>query len=60
MELCPTLDMIRYYLTKALQDTQFRCFQNIILGIHEYSIPSYNLSVIALIEQLKVNLEGHK
>ena len=46
MDLCLTLDNIRDYFTKALQGSQFNHFSNIILGIHEDYIPSYNMSVI--------------
>ena len=47
VELCPTLEMIGYYLTKALQVFQIRSFHNIIIGIHEDDIPAYNTSVRA-------------
>ena len=60
MELCPTLDMIGYYFAKALQRYQFRCFHNIILGIHENEITPYNASGIALIEEIKIELERDK
>ena len=55
MEFCPTLDMIGDYLTKAMQGSKFRRFSNIILGIHEDDIPSYNMSGIELIEEKKIN-----
>ena len=50
VELCPTLDMIGDYFTNALQGYQFCRFHNIILGIHEYVIPSYKASGIYLLE----------
>ena len=56
MEFCPTLDIIGDYFTGALQGYQFRCFSNIILGIHEDDIPSYNASVRALIQELRIKL----
>ena len=40
MELCPTLDITGDYFTKELQGSQFRRFCNIIIGIHEDSIPA--------------------
>ena len=55
VEFCPTLDMIGDYLTKAMQGSKFRRFSNIILGIHEDDIPSYNMSGIELIEEKKIN-----
>ena len=42
MELCTTLDMIGDYFTKALQGYQFISLCNIIIGIHEDDITSYN------------------
>ena len=42
VEFCPTLEIIGYYFTKALQGSQFRHFRNIIIGPHEDDIPSYN------------------
>ena len=60
VELCTILDMIGDYFTKALQEYQFRRFCNIIIGIHENYIPSYNFSVRALIEERKINLEWDK
>ena len=49
VDLCPTLDMIGNYFTKALQGSHFCRFRNIILGIHEDEITSYNASVIELL-----------
>ena len=60
MDFCPTLDMIGDYFTKALQGYQFRCFRNIFLSIHEDDIPSYNESVITLLEDRKIKLEKEK
>ena len=60
MELWTTLDMIRYYFTKSLQEYQFRCFHNIILGIHEDDIHSYNASRVSLLEQVNIILEREK
>ena len=60
MELCLTLDMIRDYVTKELQGSQFPCYCNIIIGIHEDDIPSYNAPGIAFLEQQKVKVEKHK
>ena len=57
MDLCPTLDMIGNYFTKALQGSHFCRFRNIILGIHEDEITSYNASVRAFIEEQKIKLE---
>ena len=51
MEFCNTLDMIGDYFTKSLHGSQFRRFCNIILGIHEYEIHSYNTSGRALLEE---------
>ena len=50
VEFCTTFDMIGDYFKKALQGSQFRRFRNIILGIHEDDIPSYNASGRALLE----------
>ena len=50
VQSCPNLDMIRDYFTKALQGYKFCHFCNIILGIHEYNIPSCNVSGRALVE----------
>ena len=44
VEFCPTLNMIGDYFTKALQGYPFFCFNNIIIGIHENDISSYNAS----------------
>ena len=44
VESCLTLDTIGDYLTKAVQGYQFCQFHNIIIGIHEDDIPSYNES----------------
>ena len=53
MDLCPTLDMIGNYFTKALQGSQFHHFRSITIGIQEDEITSYNASVRALIEEKK-------
>ena len=60
MELCTTLDMIVDQSTKALQASQFRIFHNIIIGIHGYDIPSYNLSGRAFLEEQNIKLENYK
>ena len=60
MELCPTLDMIGDYFTKALQEFQFRNFRNIILGIHKDDISAYNASGGALLEERKLELMKYK
>ena len=60
MELFPTLDMIGDYFTKALQESRFRLFHNIILGIHEDDIPDYNVYRRALIEERKIKLKKEK
>ena len=60
VEFCPTLDMVGDYFTKELYGPQFRQFRNIILGIHEDDIPAYNTSVIALIEERKLELKKEK
>ena len=39
-----SVDTIGVYFTKALQGSQFSCFCNIIIGIHEDDIHSYNAS----------------
>ena len=57
VEFCPTLKMIRDYSTKALQGSQFCWFGNIIIGIHEDEITSYNASGRALLEEQKLKLE---
>ena len=41
---------------KALQGYQFRRFCNIIIGIHEDEIPSYNAPVRAFIKEQKIKL----
>ena len=46
--------MIRDYFTKVLQGYQSRRFCNIIIGIHEDEIPSYNASGRALLEDQKI------
>ena len=56
VEFFPTLDMIVDYLTKALQGYQFRCFRNIILGIHKYYIFLYSVSGRALPEERNIKL----
>ena len=40
VEFCPTIDMIGYYFTKALQGSQFHWLRNIIIGIREDDIPA--------------------
>ena len=50
VKFCTTFDMIGDYFKKSLQGSQFRRFRNIILGIHEDDIPSYNASGRALLE----------
>ena len=50
VEFCPTFDMIGDYFTKALQGSKFQRFRNIVLGIHEDDIPSYNASVRDLLK----------
>ena len=60
VKFCPTLDIIGYYSTKALQGSQFRRFHYIIIGIHKYYILSYNSSRRALLEERKVKLEKDK
>ena len=57
MYLCPTLDMIGDYFTKALQGFQLYRFRNIILGIDEDEIPAYNTSRIAFLEKQKPKIE---
>ena len=44
MEFCPTLDIIRDYFTKEIQGYQLSCVRNIIIGIDEDTISSYNAS----------------
>ena len=60
VELCPTLDMIGDYFTKALQGSQFRIFRSIIIGIHKDDIPAYNPSRRALHEERKMKLKKNK
>ena len=60
VEFFPTLDMIGYYFTKALQGSQFRRFRNIILGIHKNDIPAYNASRRAFLEERKLKLNKGK
>ena len=60
MELCPTLDMIGDYFAKAIQGSQFCCFCNIILGIQEYDIPSYNESGIEILEEWNIEIDKDK
>ena len=50
VEFCLNFDIIGDYFTKALQGSQFRRFRNIVLGIHEDDIPSYNASGRDLLE----------
>ena len=45
---------------KALQGYQFSCFRNIIIGIHEYDINSYNESGRSLLEEKKIKLDRDK
>ena len=56
VELCTTLDMIGDYFTKALKGCQFRSYRNIIIGIYEDDIPSYNASGRAFLEELKIKI----
>ena len=60
VELCPTLNMIGYYFTKALQGYQLCCFCNIILVIHEDYIPNYNASGRYFLEEQKLKLRKEK
>ena len=60
MQFCPTLDMIGYYFTKALQGYQFCHDCNIIIGIHKDNINSYNASGIALLEEQNIKIEREK
>ena len=60
MEFCPTLDMIRDYFTKALQGYQCRRFLNIIIGMHEDNIPSYNVTGREFLEEQTIKLERDK
>ena len=57
MECCPNFDMIGDYFTKSLQGSQFRRLSNIVLGIHEDAITSYNASGRALLEERKIKLK---
>ena len=57
MDLFPTLYIIGYYSTKALQGSQFSPFCNIIPGINENKIPSYNDSRRELLEERKIRVE---
>ena len=54
------MDTIGDYFTKALKGSQFSRFHNIILGIHEDNIPSYNVSGRVFIEEKKIKLEKEK
>ena len=40
VEYCPILDMFTNYFTKPLQGSQFQCFQNLILRLHEHTLLS--------------------
>ena len=60
MGLCTTCDIIGDYFTKAIQGYQFCHFFNIIIGIHEYEIISYNASRRALLEFQKIKIEREK
>ena len=60
VEFCPTFDMIGDYFTKALQESQFRRFRNIVLGIHEDDIPACNASGRALLEEQKLKFKKEK
>ena len=60
VEFCTTLYMMGGYFIKALQGYQFLPLHNIILGIHKYNIPYYNVSGIALIDEQKIKLERSK
>ena len=60
MEFCPTLEMIRGYFTQALKGSRFSRFHNIIIGIHEDDIPSYNAPRRALLEEQKLKLKIEK
>ena len=42
VEFFLSLEIIRDYLTKSLQGSHFNYLCNIIIGNHEYKIPSYN------------------
>ena len=60
MEFCPTFDIIGDYFAEALNESQFRRFHKIIIGIHEDGIASSNASVGALLEEKKVKLDKEK
>ena len=60
VELFPTLDMIDNYVTKSLQESQFFRFRDIIIGVHEDDIPSYNTSRRSLIEERKIKIDRYK
>ena len=60
MDSCTTLDMIRDYFMKTLHGSQFRRFRNIIIGIHEDDIPSYNVSRRSFLEEIKIKLDKEK
>ena len=60
MDFCPNLDIIGDCFRKALQGSQFRYFRNIIIGIHEDYITSYNAPGMEFIEELKIKLENEK
>ena len=65
MQLFTTLDMIGDYFTKEIKGYQLRCFYNIILGIYEYDITSYNAPGRAFFEERNIKLykdkqESHK
>ena len=60
MELCPALGMTGDYFTKAMQGSKFRFFSNIILGIHEDDIPSYNASGREILKEQNIKLDREK
>ena len=60
MEFCSTLDMIGGYFAKALKESQVLRFCNIIIGIREDNISSYNASVRSFLEELKIKPEKDK
>ena len=60
MKFCTTLDTIRHYSTKELQGSKLLRFHNIIIGIHEDDIPSYNAPGRAFIENQKIKPEKEK
>ena len=51
VEFCTTLEIIGEYFKKALHGYQFCCIYNIIIGIHEYDIPSYNAPGRSFLEE---------